>query len=63
MKLQISVPEVINIFKEIKEQPDQLYEMIRTDIRETIGQYLSSLWMRSLRTFWAESAMSAFMEI
>ena len=43
MKLQISVPEVVNIFKEIKEQPDQLYEMIRADIRETIGQYLSSL--------------------
>ena len=43
MKLEISVPEVINISKEIKEQPEQLYEMIKADIRETIGQYLSGL--------------------
>jgi hypothetical protein len=27
MKLVISVPEVINIFKEIKKQPEQLYEI------------------------------------
>ena len=43
MKLKISVPEVVSIFKEIKEQPEQLYEMIRADIKETIGQYLSNL--------------------
>jgi len=29
--------------KKIKDQPEQLYEMIRTDIRQTIGQYLSGL--------------------
>jgi Transposase and inactivated derivatives len=51
MKLEVSVPEVVNIFKEIKEQPDQLYEMIRTDIRETIGQYLSSLMDAELTHF------------
>ena len=51
MKLEISVPEVVNIFKEIKEQPDQLYEMIRADIRETIGQYLSSLMDAELTHF------------
>ena len=51
MKLEISVPEVVNIFKEIKEQPEQLYEMIRTDIRETIGQYLSSLMDAELTHF------------
>lgn len=28
MKLEISVPEVVSIFKEINEQPEQLYEMI-----------------------------------
>jgi putative transposase len=51
MKLKISVPEVVNIFKEIKEQPEQLYEMIRTDIRETIGQYLSGLMDAELTHF------------
>ena len=43
MKLEISVPEVIAIFKEIKDRPEQLYEIIRTDIGQTIGQYLSGL--------------------
>jgi len=43
MKVEISVPEVVSIFKEIKEQPEQLYEMIRADIRETVGKYLSEL--------------------
>lgn len=33
MKLESSVTEVVNIFKEINEQPEQLYE-IRVDIRE-----------------------------
>ncbi len=37
MKLEISVPEVASIFKEIQEQPEKLYEMIRDDIREAIG--------------------------
>ena len=43
MKLEISVPEVVDIFKEIKEQPEQIFEMIRSDIRDTIGTYLSEL--------------------
>jgi hypothetical protein len=30
---------VVSIFKEINKQSEQLYEMIRADIRETIGQY------------------------
>ncbi len=51
MKLEISVPEVVNIFKEIQEQPEKLYEMIRTDIKETIGQYLSGLMGAELTHF------------
>ena len=51
MKLEISIPEVVDIFKEIQEQPKQLYEMIRTDIRETIGQYLSGLMDAELTHF------------
>ena len=51
MKLEISVPEVVDIFKEIQEQPEQLYEMIRADIRETIGQYLSGLMDAELTHF------------
>ncbi len=51
MKLEISVPEVVSIFKEINEQPEQLYEMIRVDIRETVGQYLSGLMDAELTHF------------
>jgi putative transposase len=51
MKLEISVPEVVNIFKEIQEKPEQLYDMIRTDIRKTIGQYLSGLMDAELTHF------------
>ena len=51
MKLKISVPEVVGIFKEIQEQPEKLYEMIRADIRETIGQYLSGLMDAELTHF------------
>jgi putative transposase len=51
MKLEISIPEIVNIFKEIQEQPEKLYEMIRADIRETIGQYLSGLMDAELAHF------------
>jgi len=51
MKLEVRVPEVIDIFKEIQEQPEHLYDMIRTDIRETIGQYLSGLMDAELTHF------------
>jgi len=48
MEIKISVPEVVDIFKEINGQEingqrEDLFEMIRADIRETIGQYLSDL--------------------
>jgi putative transposase len=43
MKVEISVPEVVDIFKEIQEQPEKLFDMIRCDIRETVGEYLSKL--------------------
>ena len=59
MKVEISVPELASIFKEIQEQPEQIYDMIRADIRETVGQYLSGLMDAELTHFLAESAMSA----
>jgi putative transposase len=43
MKVEISVPEVIDIFNEIQEQPEKIFEMIRGEIRENVGQYLSKL--------------------
>jgi putative transposase len=43
MKIEISVPDVVEIFKEIQQQPEKLFEMIRIDVRETVGQYFHFL--------------------
>ena len=51
MKVEISVPEAIDIFKEIQKQPQHLFEMIRSDVKETVGQYLTSLMHAELTNF------------
>jgi len=43
MKIEVSVPEVVSIFKDIQNQPEKIFEMIRVDIRESVGEYLSRL--------------------
>ena len=38
MKVEVSVPEVVEIFKEIQQQPEKLFEMIRHDSkRQLVG--------------------------
>jgi putative transposase len=51
MKFEVSVPEAIDLFKEIQKQPKQLFEMIRADVKETVGQYLTSLMNAELTHF------------
>jgi len=51
MKVEISVPEVVSIFKEIQEQPERIFEMIRVEIRENVGEYLSELMKVGLTRF------------
>ena len=51
MKFEISVPEAIELFKEVQKQPKQLFEMIRAEVKETIGQYLTSLMNAELTHF------------
>ena len=43
MKIDISVPEVVELFNEIQQAPEKLFEMMRLDIRKIAGEYLSSL--------------------
>jgi hypothetical protein len=43
MKIEVSVPEVISLFKEIQTQPEQLFDIIRADIRQSVGHYLSEM--------------------
>ena len=51
MKVEISIPEVVSMFKEIQEQPEGIFEMIRVEIRENVGEYLSKLMDMELTCF------------
>jgi putative transposase len=51
MKVEMSVAEVVSLFKEIQQQPEKLFEMIRVDVRDNVGQYLSKLMEMELTHF------------
>ncbi|NLA74628.1 MAG: hypothetical protein GX846_04015 [Deltaproteobacteria bacterium] len=40
MKLEITVPEVIDLIKEIRNEQGNLFEMIRENMQETVGKHL-----------------------
>jgi putative transposase len=43
MKLSINVPEVRNFIKDLAETPGKFFEMIRYNVQESVGKYLSAL--------------------
>lgn len=43
MQLEVNVPEVFNIFKEIGAAPEKLFEMMRLDLQERAGDTLTAL--------------------
>lgn len=43
MQLEVNVPEVFNIFKEIGAAPEKLFEMMRLDFREMAGDTLTAM--------------------
>ncbi len=51
MRVEISVPEVVEIFKEIQTQPEKLFDLIRLDVRGVVGEYLSKLMNAELTHF------------
>jgi len=51
MRLNISVPEIITIFNEIQKQPEKLFTMIRTEIRNSVGKYLTELMNTEMTHF------------
>ncbi len=51
MKIEVSVPEIVSIFKEIQAQPEQLFDLIRSDIEKCLGQYLSEMMEVELTQF------------
>jgi putative transposase len=51
MKLEITVNEVTEIFKGIQQRPEHLFEMIRLDIKEVVGDYLTAMMNTELTHF------------
>jgi putative transposase len=51
MKIEISVPEVVTIFKEIQQNPERIFQMVRLDVREIVGKYLSEMMNAELTHF------------
>ena len=40
MKMEITVAEALELINEIRKQPNDLFEMIRTDVKASVSQYL-----------------------
>jgi putative transposase len=51
MQIKISVPEVVNIIKEIQKNPARIFEMVTMDVQKDVGEYLTNLMKAELRNF------------
>jgi putative transposase len=51
VKMEITVAEVSELINEIRKQPESLFEMIRANVQETVGAYLSTLMDVELSEF------------
>lgn len=51
MKIEISVPEVVRAFKEIQNQPQKIFEMVRVEVQEMVGRYLTEMMNAELTDF------------
>ena len=51
MKVELTVPEAVEFFNAIQKQPQMIFDLIREDIKNTVGQYLSSLMETELTGF------------
>jgi len=51
MKMEITVTEAVELINQIRQEPNSLFEMIRTTVKENVGQYLSELMQTELSHF------------
>ena len=51
MKMEITVPEAVEIINRIQQGPEGLFDMIRENVQETVGKYLSLLMDGELTQF------------
>ena len=51
MKIEINVPDIRNFIKEIQEKPAKFFQMVRYDVRRSVGRYLTELMKEELTAF------------
>jgi len=51
VKVEISVQEVIQVFKELEAEPGKILEIVRTEMPEAVGDYLSRVMQLELTRF------------
>lgn len=51
MKISLSVTELKNVFKDIQRQPERIFEMMRTEMNQSVGEYLAELMRAELSHF------------
>jgi hypothetical protein len=51
MKISLSVTELTKVFKEMQAQPERILEVIRTEMNQGVGEYLSELMRTELSHF------------
>lgn len=51
MNIVINVPDVRNFIKDIQEKPAKFFQMIRYDVRKSVGRYLTELMKEELTEF------------
>lgn len=49
--MKITVLKVLSICKEIQQQPERIFEIIRSEVNESVGDYLTKLMHTELTTF------------
>ena len=57
MKVEISVSEVVQVFKEIQEQPGKILEMVKTDMPKAVGGYLSEIMQTGTDPIFGKAAL------
>ncbi len=48
MEIKISVPEVVNLIKELQEKPSRIFEMVAMNVQKDVGNYLTNLMKAEL---------------
>lgn len=51
MRIRISVPEVVNLIKEIQKNPVRVFEMATMNVQKDVGEYLTNLMKAELTHF------------